>query len=366
MTDTTSQRRRPSLLRPLLLAVAGLVVLAVSVWLGNRTEDDIALPRGAANVAPVTPVAASNAPASAIVPVAPPVALSTMAAEPVKPSFDVVRVGPSGDAVVAGRAAPGADVSVTSNGQEIGHTQADQAGQFVLLPAKPLPSGGQELALSSQTPDGARSNSAAPVLLIVPDHAPPNGSTPPARAPATALAVLTAPDAPSRLLQGPSAGPGSKLGLDVVDYDEKGAIRFAGTAPPGAVVWLYVDNAAAGEVTADSNGHWSLMPGDLMAPGKHRLRLDQIAPGGKVASRVELPFERAALSAQDVPLDRVIVQPQQNLWRIARRAYGRGIRYTEIYEANRSQIRDPNLIFPGQVFTVPSAKPMPSSSSSSK
>jgi LysM repeat protein len=49
----------------------------------------------------------------------------------------------------------------------------------------------------------------------------------------------------------------------------------------------------------------------------------------------------------------VVVQPGANLWRIARRAYGRGVRYTVIYAANRDQIRDPRLIFPGQVFAVP-------------
>jgi nucleoid-associated protein YgaU len=79
-----------------------------------------------------------------------------------------------------------------------------------------------------------------------------------------------------------------------------------------------------------------------------------------------MPFERAQLSPQDVPADRVVVQPRQNLWRLARNAYGKGIRYTEIFEANRDQIRDPNLIFPGQVFTVPGSGPTPPSSSASK
>ena len=47
------------------------------------------------------------------------------------------------------------------------------------------------------------------------------------------------------------------------------------------------------------------------------------------------------------------MQPGNSLWRIARRNYGEGIRYTVIYQANREQIRDPDLIYPGQVFEVP-------------
>jgi len=49
----------------------------------------------------------------------------------------------------------------------------------------------------------------------------------------------------------------------------------------------------------------------------------------------------------------VVVQPGQNLWRLARSAYGTGVRYTVIYLANRDQIRDPRLIYPGQAFAVP-------------
>jgi nucleoid-associated protein YgaU len=103
-----------------------------------------------------------------------------------------------------------------------------------------------------------------------------------------------------------------------------------------------------------------------MPAGLHRLRLDQIGTGGAVVARVEMPFERAQLSAIDIPVDRVVVQPRQNLWRLARRAYGQGIRYTDIFEANRDQIRDPNLIFPGQVFAVPAMKPIPPSSKASR
>ncbi|MEP1031097.1 MAG: LysM peptidoglycan-binding domain-containing protein, partial [Alphaproteobacteria bacterium] len=49
----------------------------------------------------------------------------------------------------------------------------------------------------------------------------------------------------------------------------------------------------------------------------------------------------------------VIVQPGNSLWRIARRVYGEGVQYTIIYRANKQQIGDPDLIYPGQVFQVP-------------
>lgn len=385
MSNSLPTRRLISLIRPLGLAVMGVCVLAGSIWLSRR-GDEASVQKVVANVAgpavgtsPQMPVASALASAKA----AP--------APPMAPSFDIVRVSPSGEAVVAGRAEPGATVALTSNGTEIGRVQADQTGQFVVLPAKPLPSGGQALELSARTDQGAKVEAAAPVLVIVPERPAPPTSVPsvgksptvvamgssdsgsatgvdPKVGPKLGIVVQAGPDdAPLRVLQGPSAGPGSKLGLELVDYDQKGAIRFAGTAPPGSVTRVYADNTAIGDAVADASGHWRLSPHDTMTPGLHRLRMDQIGTEGSVVARVELPFERAQLTAQEVPTDRVVVQPQQSLWRLARRAYGQGIRYTEIFEANRDQIRDPNLIFPGQVFAIPAAPPpMPPSSKASR
>jgi nucleoid-associated protein YgaU len=82
------------------------------------------------------------------------------------------------------------------------------------------------------------------------------------------------------------------------------------------------------------------------------MRVDQIGRDGRVTERVESPFLRA--ERVELPADQAfIVQPGNSLWRIARRTYGEGPRYTVIYEANRTQIRDPDLIYPGQVFALP-------------
>lgn len=49
----------------------------------------------------------------------------------------------------------------------------------------------------------------------------------------------------------------------------------------------------------------------------------------------------------------VTVQPGHTLWAIAREEFGEGVLYVQLFEANRDRIRDPDLIYPGQVFTVP-------------
>ena len=125
-------------------------------------------------------------------------------------------------------------------------------------------------------------------------------------------------------------------------------------APAGARVNLYVDGKPVGSAVADASGRWSLQPKDPLAPGLYTLRVDLLGEDGRVAQRVELPFSRAEPASEGpAPVDRIVVQPGNSLWRIARRVYGEGLRYTVIYQANRQMIRDPNLIYPGQVFEVP-------------
>ena len=70
-------------------------------------------------------------------------------------------------------------------------------------------------------------------------------------------------------------------------------------------------------------------------------------------ARIETPFSPASFRLPATGDGLVIVQPGNSLWRIARRTYGGGIRYVMIYEANRDQIRDPDLIYPGQIFVLP-------------
>jgi nucleoid-associated protein YgaU len=322
------------------------------------------------------------------------------------PRFDVVRVGARGSAVIAGRAAPGAEVIVMAdNGRELGRARADRRGEFVILPADPLPPGNMELSLVARLGD-QEVRGPDTVVLVVPDtaaqmaeagrasreaaqsqdqqvqspaertsrEAAPSQDqqvqSPAPAQPTGPLAVLVPmrPEgtAPRVLQGGEAASPeraASRLSIDSVEYDQGGAMIFAGSAQPGAVLRLYINDLHAGDATADMMGRWSLMPETQPAVGRHRLRVDQISPAeGRVLARAEVPFQREELPNELLAQQRIVVQPGHNLWRIARATYGRGTRYTVIYQANRDQIADPNRIFPGQVFALPAASPAPEAS----
>lgn len=259
------------------------------------------------------------------------------------PGFDVVRIDPDGNTVIAGRAVPGTDVAILDAGKEIGHARADERGEWVFLPDHALPSGSRELSLRGVDEKGAAVESRDVVVLVVPDQK--GGKT---------LAVRTDRETgTSTVLQGTSPIPaGSVIILDSVDYDETGALSLRGRTTVAGTVQVYLDNALVGSVkTADGNT-WSLKPEQKAAKGDHTLRADLLDEKGKVIGRVELPFSRIEIAGMPDGL-RVVVQEGNSLWRMARRAYGDGLAYTVIYDANKGQIRDPNLIYPGQVFVVP-------------
>lgn len=261
------------------------------------------------------------------------------------PTFDIVRVDPRGTAVLAGRGAPGSRVALMAGNQEISTVEIDAAGEWVMIVDRPLPSGSVELSLMMVTPDGQEIRSDQVVVVSVPES---RDRTP--------LVVLGRPGEASRVLQSPfdgvSMGP---LSLETVDYDESGSVIFSGRAEPGSAVRVIADGQVVGQTIAGPNGRWTVQAGRDFAPGVYNLQVDQLDADGRVTAVIALPFERAsaedALAARDA--GRVVVQPGTSLWRIARRLYGDGVQYTIIYQANRDQIRDPDLIYPGQVFRAP-------------
>jgi nucleoid-associated protein YgaU len=364
--------------RPLIIGIIGGVIAVISIALTFLIDRGAPTPGqpvvSAPPAAPATPGAAPETGPSGLS--APP-----KAEQPARPSFDVVRVNPQGDAVIAGRATPNAEVTVREGGKEIGKVKADSRGEWVLVPKKPLASGSRELDLSTVGPDGGKVSSDQKVLLVVPQRGKDIAGRD-AEKPSQPLALLVLKDgAPSTVLQKPGtaqpvapagttmepggltgkAMPGAPpvpagqaaLSLDAVDYDAAGRVTLSGRAPEGARVQAYIDNRLAGADAADARGVWQVAPDLSIEPGYYTLRVDQVDAAGKVLARVETRFARAPPLAELPGGVLVQIQPGNSLWRIARRSYGNGTRYTVIFDANKEQIRNPDLIYPGQVFVLP-------------
>jgi len=166
---------------------------------------------------------------------------------------------------------------------------------------------------------------------------------------------------------------------------EQDKVYVAGTGAPGSSVRVYVGDEFQGEAKVDAGGKWLVQGSKNIPEGNVEVRADLIGSNGDaVDARAAVTFEKekdqqivltkvvasgagAGPEGQGAEVQKalpvVIIRKGDNLWRISRRLYGHGVRYTTIYQANQDQIRNPDLIYPGQVFLTPEGdlnwKPLP-------
>jgi nucleoid-associated protein YgaU len=302
------------------------------------------------------------------------------------PAFDIARIEPTGEAVIAGRATPGATVELLRSGELHDRAVADQSGQFVMVPPR-LPSGTYDLTLRAKQPDGKQAASKQSVAVALEPS--PNDRP---------LVALMTPDKPTVVLSQPAA-PKPMAGavvVEAVETEPGGKLHVSGQAGPGAAVRLYLNDSFVASVTAGADGRFAITINEGMAPGSYRVRLDEVeSNSGAVRARAEVRFNvpdtvvTASVPPQATASKRPDIaapakQPQlaagvatvlpdgdppstvvvpkivtttvsrgDSLWRLSRNTYGAGTRYAVIYKANREQIRNPNLIYPGQIFVLP-------------
>ncbi|WP_213547274.1 LysM peptidoglycan-binding domain-containing protein [Vannielia litorea] len=239
--------------------------------------------------------------------------------------------------------------------------------------------------------DAVESDDAAPVGSANPEQdqtvaetADRSGALPPAETPATAAAepatvargeptrAAAAADEPQllvatgeglRVLQPSASAAEVPLRVETIGYSE-GAVTLSGQGRGGpSDLRIYLDNAPVAVAPLETDGTWTAELNNV-SPGTYTLRVDQLAGDGKVTGRFETPFLRETEEAlaraapadsapRELAVSVITVQPGYSLWAIATDRYGDGMAYHKVLQANRNQIRDPDLIYPGQVFDLP-------------
>ncbi len=247
-------------------AMAAAAVPAPAPQVQDQASHALAAVQAEANAVAAAPAASPRAPD----------------VEETVPAFDVARIEGTGEAVIAGRAAPGATVELMGNGESLDRAVADQSGQFVMTPSR-LPPGNYALTLRSREPDGKETLSKQSVAVALAEPAAGSGT-----AQAHADLPSNAGDAAGKAAQPPQ--PGLQLAKQ--------------------------QDAAVSTAAARSDG------GPLAAALPPRKSTTTVTRG-------------------------------DSLWRISRLTYGEGTRYSLVYRANRDRIRNPDRIYPGQVFVLP-------------
>ncbi len=157
----------------------------------------------------------------------------------VQPSVDIVRIEPDGAAVIAGRAAPGVELIVLDNGAPIGTVAADAYGEWVFIPANPLPSGAHDFGLVIKEVRGGASVPAAGQAPAKQDAAPD------VAAPGDAAQDATGPGVPGINEPGTVVGAAAAVPIPSRKPDT-GTKHAAGVPSPAFVVQLASVKSRAG------------------------------------------------------------------------------------------------------------------------
>jgi nucleoid-associated protein YgaU len=366
-------------------AGAGAVVWSYPDLLEQNPADLAVAKAPVESKPPIVPPAAEAPPPTAPAPVD---KAQTQTAS-LEPAFDIVNVAPSGEAVIAGRAAPNEKVELRDAGKTVAEATADASGQFVIIPPA-LTLGDHSLSLAADTDKGQPAVS-SPVAISVPAPEVKTGvaAGPPEASPAVAAAIPANPKTePSalgmRTLATPAPVRGARVVIQSVEADAPDGLVAKGSAQPNTTLRLYLNQADLAEAKTQSDGRWSLTIKGGMSPGGYLIQADEINPGrATVVASANTPFEypdmpaAPALQAAAAPAsaepssapslaDPVIASVQtkrvatgHTLWALSQSYYGDPTRYPAIVDANRAQIRNPNLIYPGEVFVVPKSDSKP-------
>ncbi len=300
----------------------------------------------------------------------------------VTPSIDTFRLEPDGSMLVAGQADPRLETQIVLDGQNLQQVEVDPSGQFVSFLS--VEDSEEPRVLSLLTLNAADNTvvTSTDVIIIAPspsrvvatpdpeeklEIAEPVEGTKLAEdnVPQPSQTVLLANEEGVQVLQPATpldVAPEimSNVALDAISYSEQGEVHLSGRAQGTGFVRVYLNNAPIVTSQIQSDGIWRT---DLpeVDTGVYTLRIDETDAEGNVTSRVETPFKRededvvaqANAAVENQRITAITVQPGTTLWAISRERYGEGTLYVRVYEANRDRIRDPDLIYPGQVFSLP-------------
>lgn len=305
------------------------------------------------------------------------------AAAPTGPVFDILRAETDGSVVIAGQAAPNASVEVVAGSKVLGTAKAAANGDFAVVLDHALPAGDHQLVLRATGPDSKVATSAQTAIVSVPENA--DGQVLAlVEEPGQASRLITKPEgapAPQPGTQAPNAGeivqpkpdPDAPIAIEAVEI-EGDKVFVAGRAKDGDSVVVSANDTVLGSSPVSPEGRFLVQSQQPLAVGDYIIKADLLDKAGRVLATARVPFRREAgekvsavasgMAAQGqeqdadaTPLQKVegsvIIRRGDNLWTISKRTYGMGTRYTTIYLANREQIRNPDLIWPGQVFVMP-------------
>ena len=254
--------------------------------------------------------------------------------------FDIVRLDPSGDLIIAGKTEPNIVVDIYDGNQKLTSVLSDTHGDWVWVSEKKIDNGLKRFNLKHSDSEGKIINSDENIIIFFEKNEKQK-----------VVKIRDKGEVGIEILNNNQGVRG--LALDSSEHFDNEKLRLKGRSIPNAEIQIFISKKLIGKSIADAQGNWEFSINEIVFENydleikstfeNNILSLKTEILNGKIDSK--LFFEKE-----------IIVENGNSLWRIARKTLGGGILYAEIYKNNKKIINDPDLIFPGQVFKIPNLK----------
>jgi len=261
-------------------------------------------------------------------------------------TFDIVRISKTGDIVVAGKSEPNETIELLDGEEIIAEVISDENGEWIWVSELSVKSGIKKFKLQYKNNLNTSSISDQTVIILFDNKS--NNVPKVAR-------VLNSDVENIDMLNLKKIN--DAITLDFLSYSPSGLIILSGRTISNSEIEIFNSTAVLGKTKSDENGVWKFII------KKNDYSNEEISIKTKIneeilmltydQTEIQKRFKKTNFEFYD---DRIVVQKGNSLWRIARKTLGGGVFYTEIYKNNLTKIKNPNLIYPGQVFNIPNKR----------
>jgi hypothetical protein len=277
------------------------------------------------------------------------------------PKVDILKVDPDGSYIIAGKGKPNSTISLLEKGNKIESVNADKSGSWVIVSQSNLESGDNLLIIDQDNVDGTSTQSKEIYVTKIDKE---NEKKP------LVIEIINEDGGKLSIIQSPSI---RKLKTNVqndlnlseksikkinifeiqsVSFTQDGSLSIQGIANYGSNIEFIISKNLS-SIVLKNKPEWVFKSSYKLDYGMHKLIANLKSQDNTTLDSITLPFMRSEMPTGALPDNFVLIKPGDMLWTISYKIYGNPLKYIEIYEENRDQITNPDLIFPGQVFSIP-------------
>ncbi len=280
------------------------------------------------------------------------------------PEIDIIKVSPDGSFVIAGKGQPNSNINILNKGDLIDSSIVDSDGNWVVISKENLKTGDNLISIDQINNNGLvlkhkhlfitkidKLKKDQPLVISVPNK---NGEN---------INIIQQPLEKQKIykvendlvIQKKIKSNKKIFNVKTIFFNENGFVSIQGEVNFGKRIELYI-NKKIMETIKIENSKWQYNSDTIFDYGLHDLLVVLKSDKDEILDKITFPFMRVEIPYNDVPENFILIKPGDMLWTIAYRLYGDPFKYIQIFEENKDQITNPDLIFPGQLFSIPPKK----------